>query len=227
MKKLILFSAALSILLSGTACKKDSADSAADGRKYEIKAGSFTYSMSFPGMGPVEVTTYFDDYGSKECTESKSEFKMFGQSVKQHTRSITKDGYAYTIDMLTKTGSKTKIDEALISEMKMGAVAMAAAMKDKANIKELGTEDFLGKKCRKIQMSMDEGKSYGTFWLWKNITLKMESKDPKSNQSMSFAATKVEELSKAPEGIFEIPTDFIITESKIPNLEEMSKDSAN
>jgi len=218
MKKFITIILALAISSFYAGCKKDSGTISGD-RKYEIKAGSYTYSIPLPGLGPVETTTYFDDYGAKECIETKAEIKMFGQSIKQHSRTITKDGYSYTLDLVSKTGTKMKMDDAMTPDMKAGFAAMAVAMKDSIKIKELGTEDFLGKSCRKIEVSMADGKSAGVYWLWKNISLKMETKDPSTGKGFTMAATKVEELSSVPSEIFAIPSDIKITETKMPKMD--------
>ena len=217
MKKFITTILALAIISFFAGCKKDSGGISGD-NKYEIKAGSYTYSIPLPGLGPVETTTYFDDYGAKECIETKAEIKMFGQSIKQHSRTITKDGYSYTLDLVSKTGTKMKIDDAMTPDMKAGFAAMAATMKDTIKIKELGTEDFLGKSCRKIEVSMADGKSAGVYWLWKNISLKMEAKDPSSGKGFTMVATKVEELSSVPSEMFAIPSDIKITETKMPKM---------
>lgn len=218
MKKFITIILALAVTSVFAGCKKDSGGISGD-KKYEIKAGSYTYSIPLPGLGPVESTTYFDDYGAKECIESKSEIKMFGQVIKQHSRSITKDGYSYTLDLVSKTGTKMKIDDAITPDMKAGFAAMAVAMKDSIKIKELGTEDFLGKSCRKIEVSMADGKSAGVYWLWNNISLKMETKDPSTGRGFTMAATKVEELSSVPSEMFAIPSDIKITETKMPKMD--------
>lgn len=217
MKKFITITLALALSAFFAGCKKDSGSITGD-RKYEIKAGSYTYSIPLPGMGPVESTTYFDDYGAKECTESIAEIKMFGQTIRQHSRTIIKDGYSYNLDLVSKTGTKMKMDESMTPDMKMGFAAMAASMKDSIKIKELGTEEYLGRPCRKIEVSMKDGKSAGTFWLWKNISLKMNTKDAVSGMGFTMAATKVEELSSVPSDKFAIPSDMKITETKMPGM---------
>ena len=193
-----------------TGCKKG-ADNA--NGKYGIKAGSFTYSMNL-GFGPVETVTWFDDYGAKECSETKSEMKLFGVKISQHNRNLTKDGYSYSLDLTKKTGTKMKI-EGLPEDMKMSFAAMSAAMKDSITVKELGEEDVIGKKCRKIEVTMKDGGSMGTFWLWKNITLKMENRDKNTGAAFAFTATKAEELSSVPQDLFDIPSDIKITETKM------------
>lgn len=219
MKKLLPILLILAVSALAISCKKSPASSSVEGKKYEIKAGTFTYTMTLPGFGPVDTVTYFDDFGAKECTESKSELSMFGQTIKQHSRTVIKDGYSYTLDMIQKTGTKTKLDAMMSGDMKLGFAAMANSMKDSVEIKELGTEEFLGKECRKVQMKLKDGSSNGTYWLWKNISLKMESQDPESKQKFVFAASKVEELANVAADMFEIPADFKITEMKMPKMD--------
>ena len=210
-KGFLIFAALLFSMAFIQGCKKGS-----DGTngKYGIKAGSFTYVMNL-GFGPVETVTYFDDYGAKECSETKTEMKLFGVKISQHNRTLTKDGYSYNLDLTKKTGTKMKL-EGLGEDMKMSFAAMSAAMKDSITVKELGEEDVIGKKCRKIEVTMKDGGSMGTFWLWKNITLKMENKDKKTGAAFAFTATKVEELSSVPNDLFEIPSDIKITETTMP-----------
>jgi uncharacterized lipoprotein YehR (DUF1307 family) len=212
MRKILSLAAVILCIAAMAGCKKTGSSS--DG-KYEIKAGSYTYAVGLPGMAPVNTTTYFDDYGSKECSETKMEMKLFGISMNQHTRNITKDGYAYTLDMIKKTGTKMKI-EAMGPDMKAGYASLALAMKDTMDIKELGTEDILGKSCKKVSIAQKGGPSMGTFWIWKNITLKMENKDPHTGISMNITATKIEELDSVPADMFVIPSDFKITEAAAP-----------
>ena len=62
---------------------------------------------------------------------------------------------------------------------------------------------------------MKDGGSMGTFWLWKNITLKMENRDKNTGAAFAFTATKAEELSSVPQDLFDIPSDIKITETKM------------
>jgi hypothetical protein len=66
---------------------------------------------------------------------------------------------------------------------------------------------------------MADGKSAGVYWLWKNISLKMETKDPSTGKGFTMAATKVEELSSVPSEMFAIPSDIKITETKMPKMD--------
>lgn len=191
--------------------------SAADTSLYGIKSGSYTYSMELPGMGPILTTTYFDDYGKKQTTDSKNEMTMFGQTIKTHTRTVTKDGYVYNLDMINKTGTRTRMDAEAGKAIKGDFAAMAASMKDQIKIKELGEETFLDRKCRKIEVLMKDGKSMGTFWLWKNITLKMVASDERSGASFTLAAVKVDDKTAVPADMFTVPADFKISEVTMNN----------
>lgn len=220
MKRLVISSVIFTIAVCAVCCKKGSDSAQGEAKKYEIKSGSFTYSIPLKGFGPVETTTYFDNYGETECTESKVEIAAFGQVIRQHTRSITKDGWFYNLDMTNKTGTKSKIDSASMADMKQGFAAMAVAMKGSMKTEELGTEDVLGKSCRKVKVSFDGGNTWGTFWLWKNITLKMEMPGAGDGGAFTMTATKVEELSSIPADKFNIPGDFVITEEKMPAMDQ-------
>ena len=177
--------------------------------KYGIKSGIFTSKSHAMGQ-EIVTTTYFDDYGKKEFTETKMEMEvMKGTTVKTNNITIVNgDGFRYTIDMEKKTGNKTKDYGGGGGAMGgMDFSKVSESMMKEYNIKKLPSETVSGKECDVI--SMDSKMMKGTVATWKGITMKMDAE--MSKMKITMVVTNFEENASVPASRFEVPKDVTIT----------------
>jgi len=192
-----------------TAVSNENAASGSKG-KYSIKSGIIHQESEAMGikMNPV---VYFDDYGNKECTEINMDMKMFGQTIKTHTATIIKDGFIYSIDYEKKTGTKMKYYSSANSGNTLDIKSLSEEMKTKMNLKDLGTEDFIGKTCQKYSIDYKDMDMKGTYLIYDNIPMKMEATIGKMETKLSV--TQLEENVDVPAEKFDIPADIKITDA--------------
>jgi hypothetical protein len=200
-----------------TAVTNESASAPETGKKYSIKSGIIHQESEAMGikMNPV---VYFDDYGSKECTEIIMEMKMFGQTIKTHSATITKDGFIYSIDYEKKTGTKMKSYVTGSSSAAIDFKSLSDEMKTKMNLKDLGSEEYLGKKCQKYSIDYKDMDMKGTYLVYDNIPMKMEATIGQMNTKLSVI--KFEENVTVPTEKFDVPADIIITDADAAKPEQ-------
>jgi hypothetical protein len=228
MKKLMILFSAISIA-AFVACSGGSSKSGDDkdttktadstktsgqpGAKYTLKSGIIYQDMETMGM-VYKVNMYFDDYGAKECVETKGTMDM-GIAGKVETSSImiTKDGYVYQIDLSTKTGTKSKVlanQKGKSDNIDFNNLT-EAAMKEMHITKE-GTETVLGKTCDKFKMDYADMNLKSSYCVWDGIALKYEMN--MAGITAKTTATKIEENVSVPAEKFEVPKDIKLTEMK-------------
>jgi len=205
-KTILLFVAAATLIFSS--CKNDSKSDAAKGSdstktavvdktpkgKYSLKSGIVEMKSQVMGMEQKQVL-FFDEYGAKECIEVTA--SMFGQKI--HNLNINKDGYAYSVDMVKKTGTKIKIPtDAAINFNDLGK-GIAKDM----NIKKVGTETALGKTCDKYTIDYKKQQMKGYYLVWNGIALKTEL--TMMGMKTVVEVTKINENASIPADKFEIP----------------------
>jgi hypothetical protein len=223
MKKLLFFAAAVAFAAltscSGGGSKdnatdstktKDGSETAATGNgKYKLKSGIIEQTSSTMGM-KQNITVYFDDYGSKECTETKSEMDMgIAGKIKIHNISLMKDGYMYSIDMTNKSGTKTKVGS-MGGKKEIDFSAMTEDMMKQMKITKLGTEVLLGKTCDKYSMDDAALGMKGTYSVWEGIPLKSEV--DMAGIKATITTTKIDENATVPAEKFEVPAGIKITD---------------
>jgi hypothetical protein len=176
--------------------------------KYAMKSGIFVMKTNMMGEDMI-TTTYFDDYGKKECQEMKMEMKMAGQTIKTNNVTITNgDGFRYTIDMEKKTGTKTKDYGGNSNPTADMASASAEKMKE-YGIKKESPVTILGKTCDVYSMDGKMGK--GTFATWQGISMRSEMSMAGMKTPMKIETTSIEENAAVPASKFEVPKDVTIT----------------
>lgn len=216
MKKLLFFALAAAIAaLSSCSGGGNKTDKKADSTKtkdsiaktssgtgrYKMKSGILTQTTTTMGM-TMNMTVYFDDYGNKQCTETKS-------SMGTNNISLTLDGYQYSINLMSKTGTKTKIPKTGDNK-NIDFSSLTADMMKQMKITKLGTEEVMGKTCDKYSMDDAAMSMKATYWVWNGIALKMES--AVMGFKSTILTTKIDENATIPADKFEIPKDIKITD---------------
>lgn len=184
--------------------------------KYYLKSGIIT--MIFETRGFVQtMIRYFDDYGNKECVETKWEMDSVwyametGGKVQIHQLEITKDGYVYIIDMIDKSGTKTKITPKS-KQKDIDFSNLTEDMRKQMKITKQGTEVLLGKTCAKYSLDDPALKMKSSYSVWNGIPLKSEVN--MAGIVAKITTTKIEENCVIPAEKFEIPKNIRITEVK-------------
>jgi hypothetical protein len=228
----------LAILLTGCLTLTSATPATpANAKKYGIKSGVVTSQMEMipqmPAGAPAgmtmgatgEITLYFDDFGARECSEVKTSMEMMGMKMVTTTRNIFKDGWAYSLNMEKKTGTKTHpcgVDD----PARIDYAFMSAEFMKKWNMKKEGTEVIAGKTCDKYTFSTDDiaamspcakratkdkiGMS-GSCSVWQNIGLKSEF-SISSAMKTKMVATKIDEAAAVPASMFDVPAGFTVEE---------------
>ncbi len=183
--------------------------------RYGIKSGIVVSKAELPNnMGSTTTTLYFTDHGKKEYTEMESKIEMMGMSQNNKNASIIKNGYMYSWTPGETTGSKIKIDEALdLSTMDFDE--MSEERKNELNLKKIGTETILGKKCDIYAVENPQMGS-GKVSVWKNLVLKTQA--DAMGMTMKSEAISIDENAKIPKEKFEVPEDVTFSEMQFsPN----------
>jgi len=175
-------------------------------RIYGVKEGMVEYEMDLAGISTGTIIIYFKDYGNIECTVTDME--MMG--MKTLTRTLEVDGYMYSLNMTQKTGSKSKLseDDEEFAPNNFNFDNISSEMKKEMKLEEIGTEEVAGKDCKVYELLVEGQKA--KFYVWENIPVKYEMSQ--NNLTMIMKAIKIEKNPSFPSGIFEIPSDFKITD---------------
>ncbi|MBI5542226.1 MAG: hypothetical protein HY951_19370 [Bacteroidia bacterium] len=196
-------------------------DAAPQGARYGIKSGIISYEQ-YEMMGvKITQTTYFDDYGKKECQEIISEMEMMGMKTKQHSMSIMADGYSinYQLENLVngkdetkKTATKVKVSGNPFGSMDFST--FTDELKKQYDFKEEGTETVAGVEGTKFSMTMDKTKPNDkiTGVIYKNVMLKTSMK--MSGFAINLVANKFEQNASIPAEKFTIPAGYTVEETK-------------
>lgn len=172
--------------------------------KYAIKSGVVVYKTQMMGF-EVKQTLSFDDFGQKEATDVMME--MMGTTI--HNKTITKEGFIYTIDMVRKTGTKSQVQA--INNSNIDFQNLTDEMIKEMNLKKEGYEEFLGKNCEKMSIDYVKMQMKGTFLVYKGIPLKVDTE--MGTMKMNLVAEKLEENVQIPAEMFEIQSDISIIDN--------------
>ena len=196
-------------------------------KRYEFKSIVINYTIESSGMGSTTTgtkTLKVDDFGSKEAMEeiSTTTTKLFGKitTEKKHTLDILKGDYGYSIDMITKEGTKMNVREvakafqpagmAMADDLQKykGKEGMRLFVEENDGVWE-GEASLLGKNCWVFSMMGVK------MWMYKGVVLKSES--TAWGMNITETATSVDENMAIPASAFEIPAGISITEQ--PEME--------
>ena len=188
-------------------------------QKYKIKSGIVTSEMdNLIGDNKIQNVLYFDDYGAKEATVTKSETKMMGMTVKTHNVEITRDGYQYKLDMEKKTGTKFKMPSYPTAASGTAMFAnlsdadLASDMMKEWNIKKEAPQTIAGKQCDVYSMDNQKRQMKGTVASYQGIPMKVDQ--TMAGMKIKSEVVKFEENAAMPAGIFDVPADVKIEEVK-------------
>jgi len=138
-------------------------------KRYPIASAKVTYTISSP-EGTGTKVLFFDHYGRRES--SQETLQKRGKTIKKQL-TLLNEGKSYSIDLLNNTGQDISQSTGMAMQMLTGATgndmsATGEKMLENMGGQNVGTENFLGKKCDKWEINT-MGKT--TILLWKGIPL--------------------------------------------------------
>ena len=128
-------------------------------KKYGIKSG--TISMVSEVMGQkIESTSYFDDYGNLEASNTKT----FGMEI----ATLSRDGKMYMVNKAAK-----QVEESS-NPISINFLDLSEATISKYKIKRIGSETVAGKDCVKYTAEITQmGQTVkATYSVWRGICMK-------------------------------------------------------
>ena len=176
-------------------------------KQYPFEHGTIYQQISAMGMETNPVI-YFDKYGDWTSQETIMEMKVLWKNVKTHIRDITKGDDKWSLDFEQKTGTHSKLSA--VTALDPLALTMANDMVKDMKIEQLGEVDYLGYKCTKQRVTSAEYQIDLVTVTHGNMTMMAEGTT--MGIPTSIYVTKVD-LSSPQKNMFEVPSDFKITEA--------------
>lgn len=222
MKKLLTLTylaAALTFVSCGDAGKDESGIDGSKSplvkeRKYGIKSATIEYDVSGSQEGSRRL--FFDNWGSRQAEYSNTTITVGQFSKTANLLNITDGDWQYTINLDTKSGTKS---QSQLKELKIELEGQQYfnELGEQAIIKlggvKLGTEEFLGKEC-----DVYEFRNIGMrAWYWKWVLLKSETRS--GPVSITVTARKIEEDVRVPEDRFRVPDDISLNTVDLGDIE--------
>lgn len=166
-------------------------------RRYGVKSGIIKLIASSNGAETVE-TQYFDDYGAKESVTYTIDIPGL---VKYDTWVVTKGDKMWGFNITE--GKRSKVTESQNPTPDMTFLNPSPEVVAKYNIKEIGEEEFLGRKCKKYNYDIVQGRNKITYtgWVYKGILLKSQAKIRK--REVVTYATEFKENAAVPASAFQ------------------------
>lgn len=194
-------------------------------KQFELKSGKVVYKIE--GKTKGTKTIWFDDYGRKQYTHTETTTKMMGMTMKSETMQIKDMEYVYDLNLIEKTGTKMKLQEAndMIAVTRSTTsdaelFKMGKQMESDLEGREEGTEEFLGRSCKVYFVGKLNGKSL----IYKGIVLKTTMDMGGILGSTAEEAVAFEENISVPASQFSIPSGFEITEVSFGGFPEIENE---
>ena len=162
--------------------------------------------------GEITNTIYFDQYGDRELTETKSNFSVMGKSISTNSFTLVMDGYGYNWSNRTPNGTKYKIQN-ISDPTKLSYKDLSADMMQQLGITKSGKETVNGRVCD-IYIMNKENVGSGKYWIWKNILIKCEAN--MGGNSMTMEMTDIQENAIIDDSVFSLPKDITFNEVSMP-----------
>jgi len=189
-------------------------------RSFKTMVVEFQSKTAIMGMKVnVTETQWIDQKNNKEATLTITETSGLGTAQKEEKLSITNGDWAYSIDLVAKTGTKSNIKETKDMALAMGAAMGMGKNLDFNSLKEFveksggkmnPNETFLGKDCMSYDMMGMK------FLQYRGVVVKTTA-----GELVSREAVKIDEDVSIPSDRFEVPNGIAITDA--PGLGDFGK----
>lgn len=190
-----------------------------DIKKYKIKSGILEQKIE--GTTNGTQTIYFDDYGIREATYTKTVTKIFGISSTTETITINDKDWSINIDLKEKTGTRmpNKAIKEMIDELtEKDYEKFGERMLEKLEAKKIGNETIAGKNCEVWEIK----KLNATSWSYEWVPLKTTA--TVMGMTTTYTTTNFKENVSIPADKFQVPKGIKITDQEAPaNMDELMK----
>lgn len=188
--------------VSGSTSEQQAVDEVSN-KKLPFEHGAYVEVSKVMGM-EMTKTIYFDKWGEWTATEFKMEI-MPGYGT--HTLDIIKGKTHWNIDFTSKTGEQyDDVEFSADMDAVLGA-DMTNGMTNGMTMEEMGTEEHLGYKCKKVNVKHQALGMDITTLSYGNMTMKVIGK---SNGVEMVTEVVSIDLSAPPASIFEVPAGITI-----------------
>jgi hypothetical protein len=187
-------------------------------RDFKTMVVEFQSNTAIMGMKViVNEIQWIDQKNNKEATLTTTKTTGLGMTQKEEKLSITDGDWAYSIDLVAKTGTKANTKETKDMALAMGAAMAMGKNLDFKSLKEFveknggkmnPNETFLGKDCMSYEMMGMK------FLQYRGVVVKTTAGD-----LVSRVAVKIDENVSIPSERFEVPNGITITE--VPGLGDL------
>lgn len=223
MKKLLQFLILTLILISGSCSDSGNEENAGNtgtlspavkDRKYGLKSAIIEYDVSGSQEGSRRL--FFDNWGERQAEYSNTTITVGQFSKTANLLNITDGDWQYTINLDTKTGTKS---QSQLKELKRDLEGqqyfneLGEQFIIKMGGQNLGTEEFMGKECAVYEFRNIGMKA----WYWKWILLKSETRSGPIN--IVVTARKIDEDVRIPKDKFRVPEDITLNTVDLDNIE--------
>lgn len=193
---------------------------AADLTRRAVESGVVESDVSSSGMGTTMAgtkTEWWTEHGRKVATLEKTTTKteVFGQkhTAQKEELTIIEGDIVYSIDLLTKTGTKGNIAEfkklGAAFANRMGGVEDPKKFVEKNGGKWLPAETFLGRKCDVVEMMGVRS------WTYQGVLLKTEG--TAMGITVKQVAKRFDENVRVPAAKFQVPAGITFEEQQMPD----------
>ena len=159
-------------------------------KKYGIKSGTITMVSEVMGQ-KIESTSYFDDYGNLEASNTKT----FGMEIS----TILRDGKTYMVNHSAKQVQELPVQESV------NYLNLTDEVISKYKIQEVGNETVAGKDCVKYTMEVSQmGQTLKlTVSVWNGIPMKTVTNANGTDVTATVTEVTEEDVDAS---MFEVPT---------------------
>jgi len=195
----------------------------AQGKIYEFESAYVKKTTTTTGSSVDVVTTeeiFITDYGKKSASykTEKRNIKMLKKTEESSSVHIMDGDWIITYDPKTREGTKMKnvLADKFKNMSQKDAEKMTEGMKEalKTETKDLGTETFLGKKCKVTSATSNLAglKTTAQIWTYKNFLMKSDSES--FGNKIKEEVTVFKEGEKIDKNKLIVPKDVKIKEVK-------------
>jgi hypothetical protein len=181
---------------------------APDMAKIPFEHGSYVQESNAMGI-KMKTTVYFDNWGERLAGETKD---LMGMTT--HQLKIEKENKRWELNLVEKTGTVTQSYSSIIVPSSgvdpKSLASMSEKIRKEVTIEELGTEDYLGYKCKKVHVIYPKMEIDAITWTYGNLTMKMEGKMGKMDVNTKIISI---DLNPPPASIFEVPEGVNVIEN--------------
>ncbi len=174
-------------------------------------------------MGDADITStstiYFDRWGERKATESKTEYKIGDAIETRNMLTLVKDLTAWTIDLNEKIGYRIKVDPKVSANdfTRMLEGILHGNILENIEQTDLGEETYLNYTCKKTKITCVNPQIDAIILTYGELGMKMEGTI--MGQTVSQRITSIDATQKPSASKFDVPKGVKIEKLKVEEVE--------